>query len=803
MTGRANCPRRATTSSTSALTPPPPTRSKSQSGERYRLKNMSAELVKVTINGQELQVEKGARLIDVCRENDYSIPSFCYYADLALQASCRMCLVRIEKMPKLQTSCTITCTDGMVVTTQSEEIEKAQRSMGEFLLTNHPLDCPVCDRGGECELQEVIFDWGDLEERFTEKKNAQPEKYLSPIVANDPQRCILCKRCTRVCDEWMGEEAIEAGNRGVNTVIGTYGGWLGCSQCGNCIEVCPTGTLLDGTYRHETRPWELDQTISTDPYSSDGMQISIGSRGGYVHRIVARDRYVNGLNGEFLDVKARFGHEFVNHPDRLKTPMIRYTKGGKLIPATCDDAIRYVGDKLAGYGNSVGVIASPRLTNESIFTLKRFATEVVKSNNFAIGDRYDLSSVFDNLSVPLATHKDIRNAGTILLIGGEPEEEQTYTAKQIRQAVRNGGAKFIVVNETPIRITAQASQFLHIGSNTYDPFALAFADSATSDLAKRLGVELSEIEDLLRTIGETTGDLIIMIGSNLSSEAQAAIASSAANYASGNRRVLIQPLPLYNNSVGANDMAGGKKTLLDVISNSKALLIGGSLLEDTAAGISAKLLQNKEFVLVQELFETETTAFADVVFPATSFAEMDGTYTNNTGFVQRVRKAIEPVHQSKPDWMITSMLAKELGVDLGYNLSASAVFKAIGDSVQAYAGLRYPNLKDESRPVQAKHSINAGSANGSLEILQQRVGALPDPGEKKTVTPKVGHKLHRVTTMTGKTAQFHLLAHGNPKPENLLVSPLEQFELDGSPKAEGLAEAATVGIGDRANPGGR
>jgi NADH-quinone oxidoreductase subunit G len=764
---------------------------------------MSKELIKLTINGKEFEAEKGATLIDVCRDNAYNIPAFCYYKDLAVQASCRMCLVRIDKMPKLQTSCTITCTDGMVVTTQSAEIEKAQRAMGEFLLTNHPLDCPVCDRGGECELQEVIFDWGDVEERFTERKNVAPEKYLSPIVANDPQRCILCKRCTRVCDEWMGEDAIEAGNRGVNSVIGTYGGWLDCSQCGNCIEVCPTGTLLDGVYRHETRPWELEQTVTTDTYSSDGMQLSIGSRGGYVHRIVARDRYINGLNGEFLDVKARFGHEFVNHADRLKTPMIRYTKGGKLIPATWDDAIRYVGDKLASYGDAIGVIASPRLTNESVFALKRFATEVVKSNNFAVSDRYDLSSVFDNLSVPLATHKDIRHAGTILLIGGEPEEEQTFTGKQIRQAVRNGGAKFIVVNDTPIRITAQASQFLHVNRNSYDAFAAAFADSATKDLAGKLGVELSEIEDLLRVIGETTGDLIIMIGNNLSPEAQAVIASAAANYGSETRRVLLQPLPLYNNSVGANDMAAGKKSLLDVIGSSRALLIGGSITEVAEGGISPKLLQNKEFIVVQELFETETTQYADVVFPATSFAEMDGTYTNNTGFVQRVRKAIEPVHQSKPDWMITSMLAKELGVDFGYNMAATAAFKAVSDSVPAYAGLRYPDLKDESRPVQVKHSISGGGGANALGVLRQRTESLPESGEKNSVTPKVGHKLHRLTTLTSRTPQFHLLAHGNPKPENLLLSPLEQFELDGTPRSEGLAEAASVGASDRANPGGR
>ena len=303
---------------------------------------MASEPIKITVDGKPLEVSKGARLIDVCRENGFEIPSFCYYADLALQASCRMCLVRIDKMPKLQTSCTIICTDGMVVTTQSEEIEKAQRGMMEFLLANHPLDCPVCDRGGECELQEMTFDWGGLEERFTERKNAHAERYLSPMVANDPQRCILCKRCTRVCDEWMGEDAIEAGGRGANTVIGTYGGWLNCSQCGNCIEVCPTGTLLDGTYRHQARPWELAQTVSTCTYCSDGCQMSLGSRGGELMRIVARDRYVNGLNGEFLCIKGRFGHPFVNHEARLRTPLIRYKKGGRLIPATWDEAIRHV-----------------------------------------------------------------------------------------------------------------------------------------------------------------------------------------------------------------------------------------------------------------------------------------------------------------------------------------------------------------------------------------------------------------------------------------------------------------------------
>ncbi len=752
------------------------------------------ETIKVTINGSEVETEKGAVLIDVCNQNAYSIPSFCYYKDLEPQASCRMCLVRIDKMPKLQTSCTIKCTDGMVVTTASPEIEKAQRSMGEFLLVNHPLDCPVCDRGGECELQEVIFDWGDVEERFREEKNKAPEKYLSPIVANDPQRCILCKRCTRVCSEWMGEDAIEAGNRGSSTVIGTYGGWLNCSQCGNCIEVCPTGTLLDGVYRHATRPWELDQTITTDVYSSDGMQLSIGSRGGQVHRIVARDRYVNGLNGEFLDVKARFAHEFINHPDRIKTPMIRYKEGGKLTPTTWDEAISVVVGELKEYGSEIGIIASPRLTNEAIFTLGKFAKEVVKTDNIAISDKHDMSPFFANLSVPLATHNDIRYAKTILLIGGEPEEEQTYTAKQIRQAVKNSGAKFIVVHDTPIRLTRNASQFVHIYGDSYDAFALAIADKKNhKEAAKKLGVDAKEIDELRKAIEASEGDVVIVVGSELSVDAQAAIASSASSFAGTDRRVLLHPLAPYNNSVGAIDMVAFAKPVEEVVKSSKAVLITGSLQD-------ADILAGKEFIVVQEMFETETTEFADVVLPAASFAEVDGTFTNNAGQVQRVRKAIEPVHRAKPDWMITSLIARAMGVELNAEFSSSAIFRDIASSVAAYEGLRYPMLKDESSPVQARHEIRAADISRSVENLLASVEKL-EGGEKHYQMPQVGHKLHRLTTMTSKTPQFHLLAHGNPKPENLLVTPLDQFELDGTAKEGEIAIA--VSVADRTNPGGR
>ncbi|MCO6512785.1 MAG: molybdopterin-dependent oxidoreductase [Aridibacter famidurans] len=747
---------------------------------------MAEELIKVTIDGQEFEVEKGRPLIDVINEQGFGVPSFCYYADLELQASCRMCLVRIEKMPKLQASCVIRCSDGMEVTTKSEEIEKAQRAMGEFLLANHPLDCPVCDRGGECELQEVIFDWGDVEERFDEPKNAHPEKFLSPIVANDQQRCILCKRCTRVCHEWMGEDAIEAGNRGSNTVIGTYGGWLNCSQCGNCIEVCPTGTLLDGVYRHETRPWELDQTISTCTYCSDGCQLSVGSRADEVHRIVARDRYVNGINGEFLCIKGRFAHGFVNHGDRIKTPLIRYKKDGKLIPSTWDDAIAFASEKLKE-AKKPGVVGTSRLTNETVHTLKRFAGECLDGANYAVSDTYDLAPFFENLSAPLCTHKDIRFAETIVVIGGDVDEEQPLTAKQIRQAVRNGGANLILVSDTPSRLSHQASQFIHVNPGTEEAFVLALADPSAADTAAaKMGIDRAEIEKARETANATKGDLIIMFGKELGSEAQAVAASLPARHE--NQNVKLHPLAGYCNSVGASDMMPGRSSVADVIGGSDAVLIAGSLTDEEFA---ASDLASKSFVAVQELFLTDTAAAADVVFPAASFAESDGTYTNNDGFVQRVRRAIDPVHQAKPDWMITSLLADEMGTEFGYSFSASAVFRSIAESHEAYQGLRYPDLKDETRPVRVKHKVVSGAdVSGAVASLTDRVSQFPDEAEKIAEEPRVGHKLHRITTMTGKTPQFHLLANGNPKPDDLLVSPLFQFNPDGSPKKEEESEVA-------------
>jgi len=277
-----------------------------------------------------------------------------------------------------------------------------------------------------------------------------------------------------------------------------------------------------------------------------------------------------------------------------------------------------------------------------------------------------------------------------------------------------------------------------------------------------------------------------MFGHELSNAAQAVIAQFSQTFARDGRRILLHPLPFFNNSVGAHavgmmDASTSPAGILNAAGSViRALYMAGSFLPEHLKGHEAALSQ-LDFLVVQELFENETTAAADVVLPAASYAEQDGTFTNNDGFVQRVRQSIPPLHQSKPDWMITDQLAKELGMDWGYGLSASAVFREIGEQVPAFAGMRYPLLKDEKNPVQAKFEVNSTDMSEALRAIRDHVQSLPDEGDKITVTPDVGTELFRLGGLTEKVGQFRLLAEGNPRPETTAVSPLYQIGRVNSP----------------------
>ena len=258
-------------------------------------------------------------MIEAARREGIDVPSFCYYPGLSLQAACRMCLVEVEKAPKLQTACTLVAANGMVVRTDTPQVHQARKSMLEFLLTNHPLDCPVCDKGGECELQDMTFRYGAEHSRFVEEKLHTPEVKWSNLVYYDAPRCILCFRCVRVCDEGMDVKALGVGQRGAHSVIiPNREDHLDCEECGMCIDICPVGALTSGTYRYQTRPWEMQYVPTVCTHCSNGCKTTLSVRNHEILR--ANNRDLSGFNGEFLCVKGRFGFDFTRHPERLTQP---------------------------------------------------------------------------------------------------------------------------------------------------------------------------------------------------------------------------------------------------------------------------------------------------------------------------------------------------------------------------------------------------------------------------------------------------------------------------------------------------
>ncbi len=417
------------------------------------------EMVTVTINGREVKAEKDRLLIDVAEEMDIFVPRFCYHPGMKSVAVCRMCLVKVEGMPKLVPSCSTPVTDGMVVETDTPEPAGAQEDMLEFLLINHPLDCPICDRGGECPLQDQTYAHGPGSSRFVEPKRTYEKALdISQLVVLDRERCVLCWRCVRFSDEVAGDRFIQLVDRGSGTQILTFSDEPFDSYfSGNTIQICPVGALTASTYRFVSRPWDLKAAPSVCSYCSVGCPTTNESRGDKLVRVQALPN--ENVNDFWICDKGRFGFHYVDAKDRLSTPLIR--DGNDFRSASWGEAVAAAAEKLAG-GEKVGVIAGGHLTTEDAFAIQRLARKTIKTPHLDsriqdTGAAYERTLRYSGVVGSTATINDLDGAGSIVWVGPDPKEVLPVLYLRLRKAVLDGGAKLIVVSPRRLSLDAFAT----------------------------------------------------------------------------------------------------------------------------------------------------------------------------------------------------------------------------------------------------------------------------------------------------------------------------------------------------------
>ena len=648
--------------------------------------------VTLTVDGKKFTAPAGTLLIEACKNAGIEVPSFCYYPNLSLQGACRMCLVKIEKMPKLQTACTTVVSEGMVVITESDEVKQARKSMLELLLGNHPLDCPVCDAGGECELQDMTFAYGAGESKFIEKKNHREEQQWSPVVFFDRPRCILCYRCVRICGEGMDVWALGVQNRGVSSIIApNKEDHLECEECGMCIDICPVGALTSGAYRYKTRPWEMKHVGTACTHCADGCRTSLGVRRSDTGMEIVRgdNRDKSGTNVDFLCIKGRYAFDFANHEERLTQPLIR--KNGKLTPSTWEEAFELVGGKFAEIrdkdgGQAIGVIGSTRTTNEEAYVLSKFARTVLKTNNIDHHRTADFPALAAGLRgkrEATATIADVYNAPAILLIGNDPTEQHPLLAWQIRNNVRLHGARLHIINSKPIKLRHQATNFVQIpmGSEAEAVRFLAGDGGASPASSAQAGIALREQlraeQNLVIIFGsEIRGNAVaslVAFGSAISDAKFICLADYANSRGSADMGLYPDLLPGYYPTAGSSafhqDWTVPQAAGLDLpgmveaakSGRLEALYVVGS--NPVGRFNIDPFAISKSFVVVQDMFLTETAVVADVVLPAANLYEKSGTVTNTCGDLQLVKKAGE-VSGTKTDFEMIVRIADAMGFDV-------------------------------------------------------------------------------------------------------------------------------------------
>ncbi len=687
------------------------------------------ELITLTVDDQEVSVPPGTNLVETAKELGTEVPVFCYHSRLPVVGACRMCLVAVELPPRpgtppdapkpppqIMTGCTTTVMPGMRVWTDTEAVLKYREGIVEFLLINHPLDCPVCDAGGECPLQDNSHDWGPKESRFVEQKRLLRKVHdLSPLVVLDQERCIVCYRCTRFMDDVAGEHELDFFDRGYNSVLGTLDDRpLQSKFHGNIIDLCPCGALTSDTYRFRARPGDLQTTRSVCAQCPVGCNLKLDSRRNELVRVRAQEN--TDINDIWLCNKGEFTFEFVSTDQRLRTPLVK--QDGALAAVEWDEALTEVAAKIKGIRDehgaaAIGVIGGRNVPNEDAFALREFARSVIGTPHLdhRIGARAAGLPLADS-PAPIPTLADVDRAGAVLLLGTDLTNDLPVQWLRLRAAVTRGGAKLIVANPRATEPDRIAYHRLRHQPGTEaallqgllgavleqeqgnDGAAAGEAASLSPDRAAELtGVTAETIQAAAATLA-AAGNALVYVGPRFNRRSdQDAVAAATYNLAlaTGNGGG-VTFIPEGANGRGAealgvvpgqDGLPAGEMIAAAAAGTIKCLyLVGENILETHPDRAQAEqALANAELVVVHELFETATAKAADVVLPGLSFAERDGTLTNVEGRIQRLGVSVAPEDSGLADWRILADLSGHFDTPLGYSSAAEITLEAFEEII--------------------------------------------------------------------------------------------------------------------------
>ncbi len=660
------------------------------------------KIIKLTIDGREVEAVEGTMLLDAAKFGDVEIPYFCYEPKLGEPVgACRMCLVEIEGIPKLQTSCSTAVRDGMVVNTQVPRVQEAQNAVIEFLLVNHPLDCPVCDKGGECPLQDYTFGWGRGRSRVIEpKRHFVKPLALSPLIAIDRERCILCYRCVRFSQEISEDWQLIFTERGSHTFVGTHDGHPYVAPfSGNIIELCPVGALTSQPYRFRARPWDIEGAGGICTLCPSQCNVEFTVRDDKVMRVLSREN--PGVDDGWLCDKGRFAYQAIHVDERITTPLVR-DESGELRPAAWDEALN-AARAITGHEGRAAALVGGQATNEEAFMLGRILREGLSSNDI---DSRPTGSVDLELARALsapalqASVADLEFAHTVLVLGTEPLDDSPILDLRIRKGVRRNGVKLAIASARPSTLDPNATLSIRYAPGAEAEFLSALEWAFTAPGSG----DIHELAKLLREGGE---DVVILWGESLPADALAALVRIAEKLglagrdgaglleipAGTNARGIREAGALPNAGPGYSEVEAGRSAA-DIAAAAVAgdvtalyLFQVDPVRDLPGRGIWEQALAKASVVVAHASVLTEGIAeHATVVFPAESSAEKEGTIVHPDGRVQRLRSAIKRPGQVRAGWQVLSDIARSTGVDTGV-LTAGMAFKRLVEAVPFYRGL--------------------------------------------------------------------------------------------------------------------